>query len=95
MAYQVRCKLTAFMDDVEHFPCHFGYEIGDEFIYDGEKFTGRICPELFSSNMLSVISTVRYSGNLHFGYYYPWHYSGISKREPGMKEYDGAGWANN
>lgn len=93
MAYKVKCRLVTFLGDIEHFPCHFGYEIGDEFIYDGEKFIGRVCSGLFSSSMLSVIDTIRYSGNLHFGYY-PWNYSGLSKREPNMKKYDGVGWAN-
>jgi uncharacterized repeat protein (TIGR04076 family) len=93
MAYKVRCRLVAFLGDIEHFPCHFGYEIGDEFIYDGEKFIGRICPALFSSNMLAVIDTIRYNGNSPFKNY-PWTYSGISRREPSMKEYDGIGWAN-
>jgi uncharacterized repeat protein (TIGR04076 family) len=93
MAYKVKCKLVAFLGDIEHFPCHFGYEIGDEFIYDGEKFIGRVCSGLFSSNMLSVIDTIRYSGNLHFRHF-PWLYSGYSRREPSMKKYDGVGWAN-
>ena len=93
MAYKVKCRLVAFLGDVENFPCHFGYRIGDEFIYDGEKFIGRVCSGLFSSNMLSVIDTIRYSGNLHFGHF-PWNYSGLSRSEPSMKKYDGVGWAN-
>jgi uncharacterized repeat protein (TIGR04076 family) len=93
MAYKVKCTLMAFLGDVENFPCHFGYQIGDEFVYDGEKFIGRVCSGLFSSNMLSVIDTIRYSGNLHFGHF-PWNYSGLSRREPGMAKYDGIGWAN-
>ena len=93
MAYKVKCRLVAFLGDAEHFPCHFGYEIGDEFIYDGEKFIGRICPALFSSNMLSVIDNVRYTANSSFRNY-PWTYSGISRKDPAMKKYDGVGWAN-
>lgn len=91
--YKVRCKLVAFLGDVEQFPCHFGYKVGDEFIYDGEKFIGRICPSLFPSNMLAVINTIRFSGLKQFGYY-PWNYTGISKKDPKMKRYDGVGWAN-
>jgi uncharacterized repeat protein (TIGR04076 family) len=91
--YQVKATLVAFLGDVEHFPCHFGYKVGDSFIYDGEKFIGRICPSLFPSNMLGVFDTIRYSGNIQFGYY-PWLYSGISRREPKNKKYDGVGWAN-
>ena len=93
MAYKVKCRLIDFLGDVENFPCHFGYKIGDEFIYNGEQFIGKVCSGLFSSNMLSVIDTIRYSGNLHFGHF-PWNYSGLSKREPSMEKYDGVGWAN-
>jgi len=91
--YKVKATLVAFLGDIEHFPCHFGYKIGDSFIFDGEKFIGRICPSLFPSNMLSVFDIIRYSGNVQFGYY-PWNYSGISKHDPKMKKYDGVGWAN-
>ena len=91
--YKVKATVVAFLGDVEHFPCHFGYKIGDSFIYDGEKFIGRICPSLFPSNMLAVFDIIRYSGNIHFGYF-PWNYSGISRREPKNKKYDGVGWAN-
>src|SRR5208283_3132182 len=27
-------------------PCHFGYEVGDEIIDDGENFIGRICLQI-------------------------------------------------
>jgi uncharacterized repeat protein (TIGR04076 family) len=93
MAYKVKCTLVAFLGDIEHFPCHFGYEIGDEFIYDGEKFIGRICPALFTSNMLAVIDIIRYNADSAFRNY-PWTYSGISRKDPSMKKYDGVGWAN-
>jgi len=91
--YKVKVTMVGFLGDVEHFPCHFGYKPGDSFTYDGEKFIGRICPSLFPSNMLSIIDTVRYSGNKQFGYY-PWNYSGISRRDLSMEKYDGMGWAN-
>jgi uncharacterized repeat protein (TIGR04076 family) len=44
MAFKVRMKLLDFAGDAKKWPCHFEYKIGDEFIYDGEKFTGRVCP---------------------------------------------------
>ena len=31
------------MGNEKEYPCHFGYKIGDEFIYDGEQFIGRVC----------------------------------------------------
>ncbi len=93
MAYKVKCRLVAFIGDIEHFPCHFGYKIGDEFMYDGEKFIGRICPALLSASMIQTINNIRYHGN-SLPNNFPWTYSGISKKDPDMKKYDGVGWAN-
>jgi uncharacterized repeat protein (TIGR04076 family) len=42
MPFKVKCTLVSFTGDPENFPCHFNYEIGDAFTYDGEKFEGRI-----------------------------------------------------
>jgi len=44
MAFKVRCRLIDFLGDAKKFPCSFGHKIGDKFIYDGEKFIGRVCP---------------------------------------------------
>ena len=91
MPFKVRCRLIAFMGDEEKYPCHFGYKIGDEFIYDGECFTGRVCTGLMA-NMVPAIKMLHDLGNkgskrslLRYG--------GDSKRDPGMKKYDGQGYA--
>jgi hypothetical protein len=93
MAYKVKCTLVAFLGDVNIFPCHFGYQLGDEFSYDGEKFIGRVCPALLSANMIQTINNVRYYGKT-LPNNFPWTYSGISKMDPSMQQYDGIGWAN-
>ena len=46
MADNVRCKLVACMIDVKNFPCRFGYEVGNEFIYDREKFIGMVFQDM-------------------------------------------------
>jgi uncharacterized repeat protein (TIGR04076 family) len=79
-----------FMGDEERFPCHFNYKIGDYFIFDGEKFTGRICPGLFATGM-PVISALHRSGNAHPNHI-TFRYSGLSKRDESMKQYDGMGF---
>ena len=93
MPYQVRVKLVEFLGDIDNFLCHFGYKAGDEFIYDGEKFIGRVCPGLFASDMMQVLNTVRYSGLKHFEHN-PLNYTGAFKIDPSMKKYDGVGYAN-
>jgi uncharacterized repeat protein (TIGR04076 family) len=91
MGFKVRCKLIAFTGDEEKFPCHFGYKIGDEFIFDGEKFIGRVCPGVFTS-MVDVIRTIHNVGNKYHREI-PWRYSGLSKKDPSMKKYNVYGFA--
>ncbi len=90
MPFKVRCRLVEFMGDVERFPCHFEYKIGDEFIFDGEKFVGRICPGLFAA-MVPVISTMYRSGNA-WCERIVFRYHGLSVKDESMKDYDGQGW---
>ena len=56
MPFKVRFRLIAFMGDEEKYPCCFGYKIGDEIIYDGEEFTGRICLSLLPNMALRLKS---------------------------------------
>ena len=90
MPFKVKCTLVSFTGNPEHFPCHFNYEIGDSFTYDGEKFEGRICNGLLK-NMASVIwNTVFYGQGDYDRMIYL--YSGLSVRDPEMKKYDGVGF---
>jgi uncharacterized repeat protein (TIGR04076 family) len=88
--YKVRCKLVKFEGDYQTFPCHFGYEIGEEIYYDGVKFSGRICPHLLLG-MIPVVHGVhllgdKYSENVAF------RYRGRDARDPSMAKYDGVGF---
>ena len=90
MPFKVRGKLIGFMNDVEKFPCHFDYKIGEEFTYDGEKFEGRICNGLLK-NMAPVLwNTVFYGPGDYNRMLYL--YAGLSARDSGMKKYDGIGF---
>jgi len=90
MPFKVRCTLVCFMGDEERFPCHFNYKIGDSFIFDGEKFIGRICPGLFATGM-PTISVLHRSGSVHPSRI-TFRYSGLSARDKSMKKYDGMGF---
>jgi uncharacterized repeat protein (TIGR04076 family) len=90
MPFKVRCTLRQFMGDVESFPCHFGYEVGDEIIYDGERFIGRICPGILLA-MAPVVDVCHKSGNA-YGERIAYKYSTPSTRDPSMKKYDGLGF---
>jgi uncharacterized repeat protein (TIGR04076 family) len=42
MAFQVKATVIGFAGDEEKYPCHFQHKVGDEFIWDGERFIGRL-----------------------------------------------------
>jgi hypothetical protein len=93
MGYKVRVKLVRFVGDVEHFPCRFGYKVGDEFCYDGERFIGRVCPELITSDMGPILGVVGASGVKNYECLV-WFYTGLEGADPNMKKYDGIGYKN-
>ena len=88
--FKVRCKLIAFRGDVETFPCHFGYKIGDEIYYDGVHFIGKICQGLLPS-MIPVVKGMfllgdKYNENIFY------RYRGYDRPDPGMAKHDGVGY---
>jgi uncharacterized repeat protein (TIGR04076 family) len=90
MPFKVRCTCTGFAGDVESFPCHFDYKIGESFTYDGERFEGRICQGLFRT-IIPVIHITMLSGNKHHESIL-FRYSGLSLKDPSYKPYDGIGF---
>ena len=90
MPFKVRGKLIGFANDVERFPCHFDYKIGEEFTYDGEKIEGRICPGV----LLTMVPTIWQTFFMGNGAYERiiFKYSGLSAKDPSMKKYDGIGF---
>jgi uncharacterized repeat protein (TIGR04076 family) len=91
MPFKVRCRLVAFMGDAEEYPCHFGYKIGDEIIYDGERFIGRVCLSLMG-NMISALKILHDLG-AKGSRRSLMRYGGHSRLDPDMKKYDGHGYA--
>jgi uncharacterized repeat protein (TIGR04076 family) len=90
MPFKVKCKLIGFMNDVEKFPCHFDYKIGEEFTYDGETIEGRICPGVLL-NMVPTIWQTFFSGKRAYERII-FKYSGLDAKDPSMKKYDGIGF---
>ncbi len=93
--FKTRAIVLDFLGDRERYPCHHGYRIGDEFIWDGESFIGKICPSLATLVVPRLIELhaagPRYRGPL---YYYPFLYAPRSEEDPGLKKYDGLGFRN-
>ncbi|HUJ68857.1 MAG TPA: hypothetical protein VLW86_05005 [Syntrophorhabdales bacterium] len=93
--FKTRAVVIDFLGDKERYPCHHGYHIGDEFIWDGESFLGKICPSLATLVVPKLIEMhaagPRYRGPL---YYYPFLYAPKSVEDPELKKYDGLGFRN-
>jgi hypothetical protein len=72
------------------------HKIGDELIYDGEKFVGRICPSM--TRLLITAMMPLHAGGPRFmppaAHYYPFWYTTKSKKDPSRAKYDGLGFQN-
>jgi uncharacterized repeat protein (TIGR04076 family) len=95
MMFKVKATVIDFLGDKEKYPCHHGYELGDEFVFDGESFTGTLCPSLIPLVMPKILELhaagPRYRDLM---FYYPFLYSPVSAADPEMKKYDGIGYRN-
>lgn len=91
--FKVRAILIRFAGDEERYPCHFGYRVGDEIIYDGENFIGRICLQILP--LLNKHIPPLYAAGPRYvnpPSYYPFFYAPLSLRDPDSKKYDGLGF---
>jgi hypothetical protein len=93
--FQIKATVVGFLGDEERYPCHFQHKVGDDFIFDGEKFIGRICPHM--APILIPRMMPLYATGPRFvspGYYYPFWYAPVSVSDPEQKKYDGLGFRN-
>lgn len=94
--FQVRATAISFGGDEEKYPCHFQHKLGDTFVYDGEKYIGRICPG-FSAVVVPRMMEYYAAGPRLVPipqYYYAFWYAPVSRRDPGRKKLDGIGFRN-
>jgi uncharacterized repeat protein (TIGR04076 family) len=94
--FKVKATVLSFANDDDHYPCHFRYKVGDEVIFDGEKYTGRVCPHMLAQ-LGQVFTAFFASGGRHKegeapGAYMPFWHSPFSVYDPSMKKYDGVGF---
>jgi uncharacterized repeat protein (TIGR04076 family) len=93
--FKVKATVVGFLGDEAKYPCHFQHKIGDEFIWDGEKFIGRICPSVMPLLVPKMnglwAAGPRYVDSM---YYVPFWYAPVSVRDPSLKKYDGLGFRN-
>ncbi len=94
--FQVRATVIGFVGDEEKYPCHFQHKIGDQFIYDGEKYIGRICPGL-SAQLVPRMMGFFAAGPRKVPtpqHYYAFWYAPVSRKEDKNKICDGIGFRN-
>jgi uncharacterized repeat protein (TIGR04076 family) len=93
--FQVKATVIGFLGDEERYPCHFQHKVGDEFIYDGEKYVGRICPHM-ALLLIPRMMPLCAAGPriIQHGYYFPFWYAPVSVKDPSLKKYDGLGFRN-
>jgi uncharacterized repeat protein (TIGR04076 family) len=93
--FKVKATVVDFLGDKEKYPCHHQYKMGDEFIFDGESFSGTICPSLAIPAVPKMMELhaagPRYKDYL---FYYPFLYAPVSMEDPSLKKYDGLGFRN-
>ncbi len=93
--FKVKATVVGFDADEERHPCHFRYQIGDEIIFDGEKYIGRICPSIirpFAEKVSIYTSGGRHREGEMPGAYIPFMHSPFSVYDPEYKKYDGVGF---
>jgi uncharacterized repeat protein (TIGR04076 family) len=91
--FKVRVRLVAFMGDEDRYPCHMEHKVGDEVIFDGERYAGRLCPDVWPM-VASKVACLYQAGPRYVepGYYYPFWYAPPSVRDPSRKIFDGIGY---
>ena len=91
--FKVKATMIRFAGDEVKYPCHFGYKVGDEIIYDGESFIGRICLQIIP--LLDKYVPPLYAAGPRYKNppsFFPFFYAPLSRREPDQKKYDGLGF---
>jgi uncharacterized repeat protein (TIGR04076 family) len=93
--FQVRATVVAFLGNEEVYPCHFQHKVGDELIFDGESYHGRLCPDVWS-RVVPKVEALHQMGPRYVEAfsYYPFWYCSLSVPDPQMKKYDGLGFRN-
>jgi hypothetical protein len=73
-----------------------GHNVGDEVIFDGESYHGRLCPDVWPL-IAPKVSALHQAGPryVEWGAYYPFWYCPPSFKDLSQRKYDGLGFRNN
>ena len=92
--FKVKVTLVSFMGDEEKYPCHMQHKAGDEVVFDGERYEGRLCPDVWPL-IAPKVSALHQAGPRYIEtpYYYPFWYAPPSVHDGSKKKYDGLGFS--
>jgi len=93
--FKVKATLVEFLGDEEKYPCHFQHKIGDEVVFDGERYLGRLCPSVWPL-LVPKVDALFSAGPRYVppDYYFPFWYAPVSRKDPSKSGSDGLGFAN-
>lgn len=93
--YKVKATVVGFIGNEEKYPCHMEHKVGDEIIFDGERYIGRLCPEVWPLIAPKVLALFQAGPQyIEAPYYYPCWYVSPSVHDSEKKKYDGLGFRN-
>jgi uncharacterized repeat protein (TIGR04076 family) len=91
--FKVRIKVVEIKGDESRYPCHCLHRIGDEVIFDGDSYTGKLCVDLWPkvTEKAAILYSVgpRWVEPIN---YLLVHYTPVSQEDPSRKIYDGKGF---
>jgi len=95
MPFSIKVTLVEFRGDTERYPCHATMNVGDELIFDGLEFKGKICAHTIPV-LAPHINTLYKTGPrfINPGYYNLFWSATLSEKDLSMKQYDGNGNRN-
>lgn len=93
--FKVKATVIGFLGNTSIYPCHMGHNIGDEVIFDGESYIGRLCPDTWPL-IVPKVAALHQAGPryVEWASYYPFWYCSLTERDPSHKKYDGLGYKN-
>jgi uncharacterized repeat protein (TIGR04076 family) len=93
--FQVRATVVGFMGDMDLYPCHMKHQVGDEVVFDGECYHGRLCPDVWPLIAPKVYALHQAGPRLVESLsYYPHWYCAPSVPDPAEEKNDGLGFRN-
>jgi uncharacterized repeat protein (TIGR04076 family) len=93
--FKVKATVVNFLGNQDLYPCHMGHKIGDEVIFDGESYTGRLCPDVWPL-IAPKVAALHQAGPRYkeWASFYPFWYCSVSKADLDQNKYDGLGFKN-